>query len=756
MQMVSFPQKLTRHLFAVVVIAGSALAVSAAPAVVKMTTNAPAGTKMRIITEPYGATVTGAESDGFVGTYLSPGPGKEITVTLDGMTSLECYATGDSYNRLATLSVDAPDLKILRCQSNELVSLDLSKCPALETLNCSTNELTSLDLSNCPALLRVEAEHNSIATVTGTQLPALSYLKLGYNRLSSIDLSGYAGLEEIYLNNNELTSLDLSANPKLWWGYIQVNKLDDAAMTSLSEGICTAAKSPAMLYVVDSRDEAEGNNCTMASVKRMRDKSWTVMDWLDGAENTGYIGSPYNGSDYVPDISSRKITMTTSRAAGSTIKLTVKVSGDATITGVKETSSVNGTNTFTLTDQEVTISGDVTVLECPSNELTSLTFTGEPLLTALDCSDNKIERLVIDNAKAMTQVHAQKNRINKMSLNGCDALMRVDCYDNALKGARMTEFVKSLYDDKNNVEPYLFVIDTKSDTEENVCNTNQVAVATGKNWAVFDFIGGDRWGMGCRYEGSEPVGPEYPAEYFTITRPTKGEYAVTIAYEGTDFTPLLEGAELIGWNGQSVTFRFTEETATIYGDVTEVQALFGDLTAIDVTNLPSLKHLNVALNDITTLDLSGNPELQILSAEGNRLTTIDVSNNPKVDYINCYGNLIAGQGMTDMVASLPMLSAESHGTLIVYDASYKDEGNRCLMADVEAARAKYWVAAELDENSDPVAYKGYDYSGVAEIEAGAGEAPVYYTLTGVIVKGTPAPGVYVVRRGAKVSKEYVR
>ena len=61
----------------------------------------------------------------------------------------------------------------LRCQKNQLTSLDLSKNTALEVLDCGDNQLTSLDVSANTAL------------------------------------------KELYCNNNPLTALDVRANTAL-------------------------------------------------------------------------------------------------------------------------------------------------------------------------------------------------------------------------------------------------------------------------------------------------------------------------------------------------------------------------------------------------------------------------------------------------------------------------------------------------------------------------------------------------------------
>jgi len=47
-------------------------------------------------------------------------------------------------------------------------------------------------------------------------------------------------------------------------------------------------------------------------------------------------------------------------------------------------------------------------------------------------------------------------------------------------------------------------------------------------------------------------------------------------------------------------------------------------------------------------------------------------------------------------------------------------------------------------------------TGISDIEAGYDTEATYYTLQGVRVDGTPAPGMYIVVRGTKATKEYVK
>ncbi len=717
------------------------LPAAAQDALIKLTTDAPAGTELRIYTSPFNeATITGADPSAYFGTYLSKGPGTEITIT-GNVEQLEVYSC-----QLTALDVQsAPKMFILKCYNNALAALNLANCPELAVLNCKDNVLTTLDLSACAKLEDVNASNNRLTAVTTGSQPLLEKLYLGHNDLESLDVSGCTALADLQVEHNQLAALDLSANTKLWWLHIFGNRFTSPAAFIAS--LPVAAQSPGMIYVVDTQDANEVNYFLMSDVSALSDKNWVACDY-DGGTDHGYmIGQFYNGADYVPTISEQTITFTTSRAVGQTISLEIAASNSITIDGVAETSYL-GKRTFTLTSQTVTIKGDVTELDCSSCDLTALTVSEKSKLTYLDCHNNAITSLEVIDATALTQLHCQQNALEHLVLAGCNGLYRVNCYINRLNGSEMRTFVNSLYYGQAN-NPYLFIIDTKApnDAEGNVATVDDVKVATDKGWAVFDYINGDRYGMGTPYAGSESEGPVLPEQFFTFTRPTADYTMMTVKFADSNYTPVVEGAEIAGWNGEALTLNLTGTTVKVYGDVTELLLLYSQLSSLDVTNLPHLTELNVALNDLTALDLTGNPALTSLSCEMNLLTELDLSACPNLNYLNCYGNQIAGSSMDSMIASLPQRDFTHFGELIVIDSDYADEANVCTRANVQAASAKMWITYDLHSTGDMLVYEGSDAS-VTDLDVDTAAPVHYFNLQGIEVSADAlTPGIYIRRQG---------
>lgn len=752
---------------------------SAAVGVIKVKTSAPAGTELRIQADPQDFEVTGADKSAYYGIYLSKGPGTEITISADGLWQLEVYGC-----QLTELSVvDAPDLSIVRCYNNQIGALDFSGCPELSVLDCHNNALTSLDMSANTKLEKLNANDNQLTSLTLGALPVLEELKCGGNKLASLSVGQCPVLTSVDVHDCGTSNLNFNRNIRLSRIDAYDNNIKGDQMATFIADLPEISGS-GLLYIVDTRDVSESNVCLMENVAAAYNKNWLTMDW-QGGENNGVV---YLGADYQPEVGENAITMVTSRAVGETIKL--NITADAvTVSGVAETSGfTGGMKTFTLTSQTVEIKGDVTKLECAGNDLTSLSFAGEILLTDLDCSNNKLASLDVENASKLARLYCQTNQLKSVDVAGCEALLRMDVYQNAIKGGAARRMMNALRKDEKD-EPMLMVIDTKAAAglENNVITTTDVAIATGKNWEVKDYSGGDRYGMGVAYAGSEPTGPELPDEYFTITQTPADHLMFSVkfadgAYADATTPPTVEGADISGWNGEALTLKMTEGVpAVVYGDAVLLQPMFSNVSAIDVSNLPNLTELYIGLNDITELDVTNNAKLTTLSCEGNLLTAMDLSGCPDLTYLNCYGNAIKGANMTALVNSLPQRTEANYGRFVVVDPTYTQSANVCLKSDVAIARTKYWAAFSVNhDGSSPVLeqYEGEDPAGVGMVsaddadlryDAAAGVITVsqptvieLYAVSGALaaradgvaeldVTSLPA-GVYVLRAAGKVLK----
>ena len=174
-------------------------------------------------------------------------------------THLNCYSldiknlTGIEYfynlttlrcddNQLTSLDVsNLTKLTELQCSDNQLTSLDLTNLTNLTELYCYGNKLTKLDLTNQTKLEKVFCIDNQLKTLSSSKpLPNLWLVYCSDNQLTTLDFTNMPNVASIYCDNNNLKSLNLSNLPELGHLTCNNNKLTsldlskNAALYSLS------------------------------------------------------------------------------------------------------------------------------------------------------------------------------------------------------------------------------------------------------------------------------------------------------------------------------------------------------------------------------------------------------------------------------------------------------------------------------------------------------------------------------------------
>ena len=390
-------------------------------------------------------------------------------------------------------------------------------------------------------------------------------------------------------------------------------------------------------------------------------------------------------SGVLRDGSTNVITFTTAKAVGGEITFYMKYSGAAPTLSGATGKPYYGWTSYTLKSQTVTITGDVTFLNCSGNQL-----------TALDVSQNT-------------------------------ALTELDCFNNQIKGAEMTRLVNSLPDRTGKKAGSFFVVQEPY-LEGNMCLKSDVAIAKSKNWNTLKYNSNTKEYVA--YEGADAS----PKISFTTAKADGETVRLYMEYSGD--TPTLSGATGTPKSGDYVTYTLTSQTVTITGDVTNFTCSDNKITTLDVSQNTALEQLwctdnqltaldvskNTALtglycynNQLTALDVSKNTALTVFDCYNNQLTELDVSQNTALTWLSCTGNQIKGEEMTRLVNGLPDLTGKNPGEFTVLQEPDL-EGNICLKSDVAIAKGKNWITKKY--NSDIEAYVAYE-----------GEEPIPYAVT---------------------------
>ena len=103
------------------------------------------------------------------------------------------------------------------------------------------------------------------------------------------------------------------------------------------------------------------------------------------------------------------------------------------------------------------------------------------------------------------------------------------------------------------------------------------------------------------------------------------------------------------------------------------------------TNMSDVMDLYVSNLHIKTLQgIEYFPELRTLHCEGNELTTIDFSQNPKLKVAYCHSNRLHGEGLDNLIASIPY----PRGNSMSITLKSSNDFNWCTTSQVQAFVAK--------------------------------------------------------------------
>lgn len=146
------------------------------------------------------------------------------SVNISQNTSLRYL--GCSFNPISELNVlSNSELKYLACTYSNMTNINVTQNPNLEILYCGYNILNGLDVSQNQLLKKLNCSDSQLTELNISQNLLLKELNCSYNQLTNLNLSQHFLLEKLYCNYNLLTSLDIFENPLLQYLDCSMNLL---------------------------------------------------------------------------------------------------------------------------------------------------------------------------------------------------------------------------------------------------------------------------------------------------------------------------------------------------------------------------------------------------------------------------------------------------------------------------------------------------------------------------------------------------
>lgn len=565
------------------------------------------------------------------------------------------------------------DVTELACEDNRLTHLSFSKSDALTTLKCHNNQLTSLNLSNCMNLSYVDCSMNNIKGEAMTKL--VSNLPICDKRHSSSD------------------------------------------------------KEPGGRFIVVSNSPLECNVSSKLDIETARKTNWTPLKKLLVEKESKQKSIPYEGEDENLQVGRDLITMTTTKDIGKPIALALKADGGVIIEGVKESRQSDGSMSYILTNQTITIQGCVTALICAYNNLTSLDLSKNSTLVGLECSNNLLTSLDISNNSSLRNLNCRNNKLTYLDLSKNDSLVELECSNNQLtnldvsKNTALTDLncwwnqLTSLtvanntslihLDCRGNKLTHLDVSGCTALTTF-CCLSNQLKTLNMSNCTSLEVFACE-WNQLSQLNLSQCASLKivYCDENKLTSLDLSKNKALTELYCDENKLTSLD----LSKNKALTTLRCTRnqlKSLNILGcdALAELFCWDNRLRSLDLSGNRALTTLNCAWNQLTNLNLSKNSALIKLDCSGNQLTSLNLSQNLSLSDIDCSGNKIYGEKMTRLVKSLPNRKGQDTGQFLVLQYPRSDQ-NYCLTSDVAIAKTKNWDTQVLLFFDDSMARSAY-------------------------------------------------
>jgi len=503
-------------------------------------------------------------------------------VSLPGLTTLDL-----ANNKLMTVADtdpfvlgDYPKLHSLNVSDNTMIDyIDVTKCPELESLSASNCRIESIDVSQNPLLRTLSIANNKISMIDLANNTSLQNLSIAGNPISKIDFRRLPSLQNINISDTQIARADLHDSFYL--------KKFEAANTNLEFVDFNGCQSNRMT-LIDLRNNkkmtSETVDYTIHTLPPAKSETY-------GGEEPNLLleGTEASRADFTYAESSDLLWRSDTDGDGSVTHEPVAVTFEgATLTGNRITGTLDrlypnfGMSLDYDLDEYQTEGGKFVVAQPKSpyyqhiNSVTTTVAKGIPFYVYVYPEEGKRFNSITINGKTVKDqwVVTHEPATVKVNFSGLESSVSF------------------------NVDPgqaLSFLVNT-------VENNGTVDID---------------WGTGTRMTYDKQAGHN----------PT---------------TPEIKGPRIDGTAAGS--------TVTIYGDIAALNLEgFGDaaaylglwdnhIKAIDLSNCPDLRNLNLYWNPISEIDLSAVPGLQVLDISYTNLKNVDLSHNGEMLWLEAYSD----------------------------------------------------------------------------------------------------------------------
>ena len=292
-----------------------------------------------------------------------------------------------------------------------------------------------------------------------------------------------------------------------------------------------------------------------------------------------------------------------------------------------------------LTTLDVSKNTMLETLVCYYNQLTSLDVSKNTKLTALNCEDNQLTSLDLSNNTELTFLRCSLNQLTSLDLSNITKLTELYCYGNQLTDVALQSLVNSL---PTTTDGDFRPLSSVEDETNALMSKAQVAQAKAKGWNTYYYNDDSgQWELWELYPGIDGItidATTFPDEAFR-------NYVSTKIDNGDG---MLVDSERDAVTEITIEFKGVSSMEGIgyFPNLSKLSCVGNKLTSLDVSENTALTELDCRYAGLTSLDVSKNTQLTILYVSGNQLTSIDVTNNALLTKLWCEENPLNSLNVT--------------------------------------------------------------------------------------------------------------
>ncbi|KAF2328450.1 T9SS type A sorting domain-containing protein [Flavobacterium nitrogenifigens] len=591
--------------------------------------------------------------------------GKVLTSRIANLTTLD--VSSSSINNLTGIQ-DFVRLVDLKCYSNNLVDLDLSKNTVLKTLNCDKNKLIGLNLDKNVALTSISCEENQIKSLDVSRSTSLITLYCKQNEITSLDLSKNIALTKVNCAYNKLTLLNVSKNVNLTQLECERNQLTSLDLNSPNLAILSCAYNKITILDVSKNPKltefsCNNNSLTYLNLHNLKNTLLTYIDFTINPDldcivvdnlyysNANWPTKKDDTANYVP-FCGVKYTLIPDRNFEQKL---VSLGLDDEVNGAVLTEKivkVERINVSELHIQDLTGIEDfkaLTSLNCSHNQITNLNVSKNILLSYLNCSYNYIATLDITKNTLLNEFDCHSNRLTALDVSKNLELHYLDCGSNKI---------------------VILDISKNYDLRQLSCGLNKLLSLNLKNGNNGAWLGlsyaymRDNPNLTCIQLDERSKGYEFKLYSDPIAKYSSNCPTYTMIPDSNFEDKLIAlKIDTDGKNGIVATSSISGITSL---DVSS--SFIADLTGIQ--DFIALTNLNCSSNLLKILDVSNNSKLTNFSCSSNQLISLNLKNGNNTILNTKYSDFKNNPNLTCIKVDNPTYSNLNWATIKNTEAKY--------------------------------------------------------------------------------------